>query len=407
MPDANALRYSNEIDLGVLNDAHSLGIMLTPPGSRVLDVGCATGDVASVLNDAGCHVWGIELDPAAATLARAHCEDVLVGDVENLRLTEHFESQSFDVVLFLDVLEHLVDPVGALRAISPLLAASGRVIASIPNVTHGALRLSLLRGNFEYGDTGLLDRTHLHLYDARAVDALFSEAQLDIVEKLRVTRGLTETEVDVDPDRFPPDVIRELLSDPEALTYQHVRVAAPRLSSSRRRSRPKSRTLAERLQERVIELEAMVRAGSEWAKGVEDEIRKKEAEIEATAAHIEALESTLQQAAERRVELEEVLRGRMAELKTAYGERRHLQLDLQVKDEYVSQLRSGMTTVSQRVDAMVHELEQRDAVINAQRGELDLLRYRVADRVNNGLLRIPFLHRALKSSARTSQRSRP
>ena len=87
---------------------HQKLLALVPDGSRVLDVGCSTGYLARPLVERGCTVVGIELDEAAAAVARDVCEEVLVGDVETLELP--FPTGSFDVVLCGDLIEHLRDP---------------------------------------------------------------------------------------------------------------------------------------------------------------------------------------------------------------------------------------------------------------------------------------------------------
>src|SRR5438477_5271006 len=103
-------RYSYDIDLQNLNTSHSLAILSVHPGSRVLDIGAADGSVARVLVSRGCEVWGVEVDEQAARQAALVCHRVVVGDAERLDLDEALGGMRFDVVLLLDVLEHLVEP---------------------------------------------------------------------------------------------------------------------------------------------------------------------------------------------------------------------------------------------------------------------------------------------------------
>ena len=85
-PHQPASRYARELNLDDLN-AHTQGILLTPAGSRVLDVGTADGHpVAEALVARGCRVWGVELDEQAAESAREFCQKLVVGDVEKLDL---------------------------------------------------------------------------------------------------------------------------------------------------------------------------------------------------------------------------------------------------------------------------------------------------------------------------------
>ena len=183
--------------------------------------------MAAKLRERGCSVWGVEVDPEAAAKARAVCEDVVVADVEERRLQDLFPGLTFDAVLFLDVLEHMREPEKPLLGARQLLSPAGRVVASIPNVAHGSVRLGLLRGEFRYTDTGLLDRTHLRFFDVAAVADLFTVTGYKITEHLRTTRQLDDGGIDVAPEQFAPEVVEEVMKDPEALTFQFVVVARP------------------------------------------------------------------------------------------------------------------------------------------------------------------------------------
>jgi len=253
------LRYTREIDLDDTNNAHSIGILAVPRG-RVLDVGPGGAHVVSLLRDRGCTVWGVEVDPEAARAAQPYCERVINGDVESLDLADEFRGVDFDCVLFLDVLEHLKEPATVLRNAARLLSDEGVVVASIPNVAHAALRLELLRGRFSYRDIGLLDRTHLRFFDRMGVNELFRQAGLSIEQNLRVSRGLTETEIDLDPGDFPDEAVRYATGDPDALTYQFIVVARPH----GRKPTQADATLAERLQKERDDLRRQLREAREW-----------------------------------------------------------------------------------------------------------------------------------------------
>jgi 2-polyprenyl-3-methyl-5-hydroxy-6-metoxy-1,4-benzoquinol methylase len=220
-----ASRYTATLDLRSVNDSHILALGRVPARSRVLDLGAADGTVAAVLGQMGCRVWGVEIDPSAAEAARSVCEKVVVEDLNELDFAACFEGERFDVVLMLDVLEHLTDPAAVLARVGAVLADGGWGVISLPNVTHASVRLSLLGGNFTYRDLGLLDRTHLRFFDRAGVDDLLRDAGWGMFEMVRVLAPFGTTEIQVDaPD---PDLVRELDSDLEALTYQFVLGAAP------------------------------------------------------------------------------------------------------------------------------------------------------------------------------------
>lgn len=214
-------KYDVEIDLSVSSN-HTVMVGMVGRNRRVLETGCATGYMSRVLQARGCSVVGVELDPLAAQQAEAFCERVLVGNLDEMDLGELLEPGSFDVVVFGDVLEHLHDPLRTLRSVRPLLAPGGSVVASIPNVAHGAVRLSLLQGRFQYHATGLLDETHIHFFTRETIGTLFKEAGFVLARVERIYVGLFDTELGVSPEECDPDVVAQLESDPEALTYQYV-----------------------------------------------------------------------------------------------------------------------------------------------------------------------------------------
>lgn len=214
-------KYDVEIDLTVPSN-HTVMVEMIGRNRRVLETGCATGYMSRVLHSRGCSVVGVELDPVAARQAEAFCERVLVGNLDELDLGELLEPGSFDVVVFGDVLEHLHDPLRTLRSVRPLLAPGGSVVASIPNVAHGAVRLSLLQGRFQYRATGLLDETHIHFFTRETIGTLFQEAGFALARVERIYVGLFDTELGVSPEECDPDVVAQLERDPEALTYQYV-----------------------------------------------------------------------------------------------------------------------------------------------------------------------------------------
>ena len=245
-------RYTADIDLEGVNDAHVLALGRVPGNCRVLDLGAADGSMAEVLVGMGCQVWGVEWDPAAAEQARRHCVEVAVADLNTADLAECFAGQKFDVVLMLDVLEHLVDPATVLRGVAGVLADGGWGIISLPNVAHVSLRLALLDGRFEYRDAGLLDRTHLRFFDREGVDGLIEAAGWSMFDLARVTRRFGTTEIQMDAD---PELVRRLESDPEGLTYQFIVSAAP--AGSAVLDRPPVLPAAA-AQARVMQLEAQL-----------------------------------------------------------------------------------------------------------------------------------------------------
>ncbi len=166
-----------------LSPAHRLMVDAVDPGSRVLDVGCATGYLAAVLSATGCRVVGVESDPRAAVRARARdvLVDVITGSIDDEdvrgRVAEH---GPYDAIVFGDVLEHLPGPEQTLAALATQLGDGGRVVVSLPNVGHWTARRALVRGRFPREEHGIFDATHLRWFTRVGAHDLFREAGLTV-----------------------------------------------------------------------------------------------------------------------------------------------------------------------------------------------------------------------------------
>lgn len=184
MPEAGALYYDELVArAGGLDQSHRWLLDAVPPGSTVLDVGCAGGYLAAELvEQRQCTVDGVEQDPAAAVRARRACRVVHVGSLDDDAFLRALAGR-WDRILFGDVLEHLRSPEQVLAAMSRLLAPGGRMLVSIPNVAYWRVRLDLLRGNFRYTESGLLDSTHLRFYTYETAGELFEKAGLRVVRR--------------------------------------------------------------------------------------------------------------------------------------------------------------------------------------------------------------------------------
>jgi SAM-dependent methyltransferase len=110
-----------------------------PSGGRALDVGCGPGVFLEVLRAQGWEVAGVEPSARARAAAASRLGPgvVLPGTLADAR----FAPASFDLVTFWDVLEHLPDPLGALRAARELLAPGGRLVIETQDVRSRAARL--------------------------------------------------------------------------------------------------------------------------------------------------------------------------------------------------------------------------------------------------------------------------
>ena len=152
----------------------------------ILEVGCATGYVGEYLvKNRMCSVFGVEyVTEAAEAAGRRNCyESILIGDIQDPKTVASLTPESFDFVLFGDVLEHLMQPDRALEIVKPLLKPDGHILICVPSTVHWSIRLKVLAGQFEYADTGPLDRTHVHFFTPKTARDLIHQCNLRIVQK--------------------------------------------------------------------------------------------------------------------------------------------------------------------------------------------------------------------------------
>ena len=227
-------KYSYTIDFDNPNSVHALAVSATPVGSLVLDVGCADGSLAAALVQRGARVVGIDIDTVALDHARASLLSGFVVDLDgdldrSMELIEGAcgpDKEGYDCIIALDVLEHLKDPDVVLRELADrCLAPHGRVILSIPNIAHASVRLSLLDGEFDYREKGLLDTTHLRFFTHSTVGQLLQRAGLVELASAQVTLDADQTEIPVDLLSYPPEVLQRVHADPYATTYQFFIIA--------------------------------------------------------------------------------------------------------------------------------------------------------------------------------------
>ncbi|HWJ34471.1 MAG TPA: class I SAM-dependent methyltransferase [Steroidobacteraceae bacterium] len=174
-----------------------LAAMFTNTPALVLDVGCAAGSTAALIRQRfpGSRAWGIEMNRAAANMARQKLDKVLVGKFEDFDLErEGIEKGTLDAVLLADVLEHMYNPWDVLVKLRPLMSPTGQLVLSIPNVRNLLLMDELSKGNWTYAGAGLLDITHIRFFTLREILKLCRETGFRVIS--------TQNAIDVRLDAF-------------------------------------------------------------------------------------------------------------------------------------------------------------------------------------------------------------
>jgi 2-polyprenyl-3-methyl-5-hydroxy-6-metoxy-1,4-benzoquinol methylase len=219
-PRQGRSRYDVEIDTQDENSVYAMQLRMIGSNKRVIEFGCSSGHMTEALAERGCRVVGVDMD-ADATAANRAAERVIVADLDSRDFLADLHSLHFDAALFGDVLEHLRDPLGTLRAVRELLVPGGFIVICVPNIAHVDVKLTLLDGRFPYSDRGLLDRTHIRFFTRDLLEQMLADAGFFPVEMSRAIVPAFGSELAPERD-VPGEVLDAALCDPEALTYQFV-----------------------------------------------------------------------------------------------------------------------------------------------------------------------------------------
>lgn len=151
------------------------------PQSRVLDLGCADGQLSEVAALLGHKVTAVDIE-SRPTISRQI--EFFQHDLENDLPTNL--TGKFDVVLCADILEHLRKPDILLFKLLPRLSNHGMILVSIPNFGHWYPRIRTLLGRFDYDARGILDQTHMRFFTRRSFSKMATKAGYR-VKRLSVT----------------------------------------------------------------------------------------------------------------------------------------------------------------------------------------------------------------------------
>ncbi len=153
---------------------------LIPAGvSRLVDVGGGQGLFAHAFQQAR-QGQAVLVEPHAEAVALARGRGVQAIQARFDALTPAALGRVVDCISFLDVLEHLEEPLQALQHANSLLPPGGHVLLSVPNVGHWSVVQDLLGGRFDYLPLGILCCTHLRFYTERSLRQLLDCAGFQV-----------------------------------------------------------------------------------------------------------------------------------------------------------------------------------------------------------------------------------
>ncbi len=150
---------------------------------QIVEVGCSSGALARDYKrlNPNCHYTGCDIDASYVDMAKQHCDQVLVANIDEVELSFYDALKGSDLWVFGDTLEHMKDPWAVLRQVRQSMGQGGQVVACIPNAQHWSIQAKLATGAFWYEDSGLLDRTHLRWFTRTTIPHLFEQAGFELV----------------------------------------------------------------------------------------------------------------------------------------------------------------------------------------------------------------------------------
>ncbi len=159
----------------LVTDAFVDYVSALPTDLRVLDAGCGNGFFMQLLRDLGFHdLRGVDLCDPWLDECRSKNLPVEKQAIEDLQPTDRY-----DLILLMDVIEHLSSPQAALERLRRCLADGGRMYINVPVCDSLQKRWQRrLRGLTRLDQSCRWDETHRHAWSAGEFDRLLREAGL-------------------------------------------------------------------------------------------------------------------------------------------------------------------------------------------------------------------------------------
>lgn len=157
-------------------------IDLVGNNKKILEIGSSTGYMSKFFTENNCQVDVVEIDQEAVNKAKKYAKKVINLSIEDEKVLKEIKN-TYDYILLADVLEHLVKPLEVLKRLEKIASKNTQLIISMPNIASWVVRKQLFfRGDFEYTDSGVLDKTHLHFYTPETLKKLLLESGWSVVE---------------------------------------------------------------------------------------------------------------------------------------------------------------------------------------------------------------------------------
>jgi hypothetical protein len=202
-------------------------LQLVGPHKRVLVIGRDTWPLSRSLSSAGCRVSVVETRLDMPAGSATFSDRVVVGDPDAMDLDRTLGGAEFDSIAVVQLLEHVRNPVSMLTTLSKHLSTDGSLVAAVPNIMHGRIRMGFLAGRSPAGVLASDATAPLHWYDCASVQRTFERAGLVITGLERHTETFDSHGAAFNGTPLPAEIIAELMRDADAMTCAFIVVAHP------------------------------------------------------------------------------------------------------------------------------------------------------------------------------------
>lgn len=187
----------------------------------ILEIGSSTGYMTKAFLGNKCTVDVLEINRNVLNKIPKKVRKIVNGSIENENIWKLL-SKDYDFIIMADVLEHLIDPSKALKILYKIASNKTKLIISLPNVASWVMRKQLFfKGDFEYQESGLLDKTHMHFYTVNTLPKLLAENGWKVKEIIgTITRLPFERII----SKLP--IYKKLVEKYKNLSYYHFLVIA-------------------------------------------------------------------------------------------------------------------------------------------------------------------------------------
>lgn len=148
---------------------------------RVLDLGCGNGSLSHVIAQQGYEVVGIDDSKQGITIASQNFPDCHFIQASIYDLPQNELKKSFDIVISVEVIEHLLYPKELVKSAKEYLKPNGRLIITTPY--HGYLKniAMAISGKMDSHFTALWDGGHVKFFSVKTLTTLLeAEGYTDI-----------------------------------------------------------------------------------------------------------------------------------------------------------------------------------------------------------------------------------